>query len=138
MKAGRPKQILTERELQLMTILWDNPGGLSVRRIVELHPDPKPHVNSVATILKILEDKGHVSHRSEGGAHIFMAVTCRSDVGRKSFSAVVSNFFGNSYRNVISSLVDDRQLTIGELKEIIAMIEARDSNGTDENNMSDR
>lgn len=123
MKAGRPRQILTDRELQLMTILWDNPGGLSVRRIVELHPDPRPHVNSVATILKILEEKGHVSHSTIAGAHIYEAVTARGEAGRRSINSLVSNFFGNSYKNVVSALIDDKCLSVDELKEIIDMIE---------------
>lgn len=125
MKAGRPRQSLTERELQLMNILWDYPEGLSVRRIVELHPEPRPHVNSVATILKILEEKNHVTHRSEGGTHFYSAVTDRREAGRRSISSVVSNFFGNSYKNVVSALIDDNRISAEELREIVDMIEGR-------------
>ena len=127
MKAGRPRQDLTDRELQLMTILWDNPQGLPVKTIVALHPDPRPHVNSVATILKILEEKGHVTHRSVGGAHIFTPLTQRQEAGRRSISSIVSNFFGNSYKNVVSALVDDNRLSVDELREIISLIEQRDN-----------
>ncbi len=61
MKAGRKPQILTEKELVIMRMLWEH-GPMFVREMLEIYPEPKPHFNTVSTIVRILEDKGHVGH----------------------------------------------------------------------------
>ena len=52
---------LTERETEIMEILWSN-GPLFVREMLSHYPDPKPHVNTVSTTVRILESKGYVGH----------------------------------------------------------------------------
>lgn len=123
MKSGRKPQNITDRELDLLKILWEAPEGLLVREIVERHPDPRPHVNTVATLIKILEEKGHVNHTAEGNAFRYHAITRKEDLRNKSLKAVIGNFFGNSYKSAVSALVADEKITVDELKEIIEMVE---------------
>ncbi len=68
MKAGRKKQLLTEKEGEIMNILWDH-GPLFVREMLEYYPEPRPHFNTVATTVRILESKGYVAHDVFGTSH---------------------------------------------------------------------
>lgn len=124
MKPGRKPQALTERELQLMKILWECPEGMFVRQIVELHPEPRPHVNTVATILKILEEKGHVGHDVIGNSHRYHALTEKDDFRDRSLRSLIGDFFGNSYKSVVSALVKEEKISVDELQEIIDMVQA--------------
>lgn len=61
MKAGRKRQTITEKEAVLMNMLW-NDEPLFVREMLDRYPEPKPHFNTIATTIRILEKKGHVGH----------------------------------------------------------------------------
>lgn len=130
MKAGRKKQTLTDKEAELMNMLWEH-GPLFVRELVALYPDPKPHFNTVATTVRILEDKGFVTHEAIGGSHRFEAVASRADFSRKSLSDVIRTYFGNSYKSVVSALVEEEKISASELREILELIEKKQS---DKNN----
>lgn len=124
MKAGRKKQILTEREAEIMNMLWEN-GPMFVRELVEKYPEPRPHFNTIATIVRILETKGYVKHEAVGGWHRFSAVARPSDFREKSMAEVVRNFFGNSYKTAVSALAEEEKISLEELKEIVALIEEK-------------
>ncbi len=60
MKAGRkPNPLLTEKEMMVMKMLWEH-GPLFVREMLTYYPEPKPHFNTVSTLVRILEEKGRV------------------------------------------------------------------------------
>ncbi|MDE7190631.1 MAG: BlaI/MecI/CopY family transcriptional regulator, partial [Muribaculaceae bacterium] len=54
MKAGRKKQVLTPKEAVIMQMLWEH-GPLFVREMLQFYPEPKPHFNTIATTVRILE-----------------------------------------------------------------------------------
>ncbi len=122
MKAGRKALELTPKETEIMRMLWDK-GPMFVREMVECYPDPKPHFNTVATTVRILEEKGYVDHEQIGGAHRFKAVASLQGVRRKKVREVIGNFFNNSYTSLVSCLVEDEKITVDELKELIDMVE---------------
>lgn len=124
MKAGRKPQILTEKEAVIMNILWDN-GPLFIREILEHYPEPKPHFNTVATTVRILESKGYVDHEEFGPSHRFRAIAGKEVFRNRSLAEVIRNYFGNSYRNVVSALVEDEKISTDELREIIDIIEKK-------------
>lgn len=126
MKAGRKKQILTEKETELMNMLWER-GPLFVREMVDLCPDPKPHFNTVATTIRILESKGYVAHEVMGNSHRFRAIADRSEFQSKSLGDVIRNFFGNSYKVAISSLIEEEKISVEEVKEILELIEKKNA-----------
>lgn len=126
MKAGRKKQLLTEKETELMNMLWEK-GPLFVREMVDLYPDPKPHFNTVATTIRILETKGYVGHEVLGNSHRFYAMADKSEFRSKSLGDVIRNFFGNSYKVAISSLIEEEKISIDEVKEILELIEKKNS-----------
>ena len=100
MKAGRrPSSGLTEREQEIMSILWAH-GPIFVREMLEYFPEPRPHVNTVSTIVRILEEKGHVAHETIAGSHQYYALTPQTEYRKKSMGRLVRDFFNNSYAAV--------------------------------------
>ncbi|MDE6560542.1 MAG: BlaI/MecI/CopY family transcriptional regulator [Muribaculaceae bacterium] len=132
MKAGRKKQLLTEKETELMNMLWER-GPLFIREMVDLFPDPKPHFNTVSTTIRILEGKGYVGHEVLGNSHRFYATANRSEFRSRSLGDVIRNFFGNSYRVAISSLIEEEKISVDEVKEILKIIEQKNSKGNQSN-----
>lgn len=126
MKAGRKAQILTEKETILMRMLWDR-GPMFVREMLEIYPEPKPHFNTVSTIIRILEDKGHVGHEVVGASHRYYAIARQEDFRKKSLARLVSDYFNNSYKNAVSALVEEEKISLDELREIIDLVERKNS-----------
>lgn len=116
---------LTEKEAEIMQMFWER-GELTVRQLLEGYADPKPHVNTVATIVHILEEKGYVTHSDEParrGAFVFRATVGSEAFRAPSLALLVRNYFRNSYASVVSALVEDEKISLDELKEIIDMVE---------------
>lgn len=126
MKPGRKRQTLTDKEAVIMNLLWDN-GPLFVREMLEKYPEPKPHFNTIATTVRILEGKGYVDHEVFGPTHRFRAIANRQDFRDKSLAKVISDYFDNSYRSVVSMLVKEEKISVEDLKEIIEMMEQNPS-----------
>lgn len=121
-KSGRPKAALTEKEEEIMQLLWQH-GPLFVREMVEMYPDPKPHVNTVATTVRILEQKGHVAHEAIGGAHRFYAVTEMESVRSNGLRNFIKRYFSDNYLAAVSALVKEEKVSVDELKELIELVE---------------
>lgn len=116
--------MLTEKETFIMNALWEN-GPLFVREILAHYPEPQPHFNTVATTVRILESKGYVAHEELGTSHRFFAIVRKEDFREKSLSDVIKNYFGNSYKNVVSALAEEEKISADDLREILEMIEKK-------------
>lgn len=114
---------LTEREAEVIKQLWER-GPLTVRQLLEAYPDPKPHVNTVSTMVRILEDKGYVSHDPDSSKPFrYFALAQASDFAGRSLAKVIKSYFNNSYTSAVSALVEEEKISVDELKQIIDMIE---------------
>lgn len=113
---------LTDKEQEVMQYFWDN-GAMFVRDILELYPEPKPHYNTVSTVIRVLEEKGFVNHKTYGNTHQYFAVVSAEEYKGKALKNVVSQFFDNSYTNVVSTLIEEERLSVDELKKMIEAIE---------------
>lgn len=71
-----------------MQLLWDN-GPMYVRELVQLYPDPKPHVNTVSTVVRTLEEKGYVNHEAAGTGYKYFAVAQKEDFADKTLNNVI-------------------------------------------------
>lgn len=112
---------LTDREEEVMRKLWTK-DEMIAREIWEMYPEPRPHFNTVATFLRILEQKGWVKHRPIGNTHLYRAAFSEEEMGRKSLKSIASKFFKGSMAGMVSSLLNDEELTkeeIAELKKIV-------------------
>ncbi len=108
-----------------MQLLWAH-GPMTVRELVALYPEPQPHVNTVSTQVRILEDKGFVAHQPAGSGYAYYAVADKSTFRDRSLGQIIRGYFDNSYLNVVSTLVKDEKITVEELRELIDMIEHND------------
>lgn len=125
MKAGRKPRMLTEKEAFIMNILWDSERPLYVREILEKYPEPRPHFNTVATTVRILEDKGYVAHEVVGGSHRFIANASRDDFRARGLADLIRDYFAGSYKSAVSALVEEEKISVDELREIIDIIEKK-------------
>ena len=121
---------ITKKEEEVMNIFWEH-GPMFVRDMVELYPEPKPHFNTISTIVRGLESKGFVDHKSYGPTYQYFAAVSRSDYGRQSLKSIISRYFQNSYKQAVSALVGDDDLSVDELKTLINQIEEGSDNGND-------
>ena len=125
MKAGRKPRMLTKKEAFIMNILWDSERPLYVREILEKYPEPRPHFNTVATTVRILEDKGYVAHEVVGGSHRFIAIASRDDFRARGLADLIRDYFAGSYKSAVSALVEEEKISVDELREIIDIIEKK-------------
>ena len=120
---------ITKKEEEVMNIFWEH-GPMFVRGMVELFPEPKPHFNTISTIVRGLEAKGFVDHKSYGPTYQYFATVSRNDYGRQSLKSIISRYFQNSYKQAVSALVDE-DLSVDELKKLINQIEEGSDHGND-------
>lgn len=113
---------LTKREEELMKLFWEK-GPLFVKKIIPMLDDPKPHFNTISTIVRGLETKGYVGHEAFGNTHRYYAAVSESEYGKHTLGSVVNRFFGSSYLNAVSSLVKEEKISLDELKELIELVE---------------
>ncbi|MGI6048308.1 MAG: BlaI/MecI/CopY family transcriptional regulator [Petrimonas sp.] len=113
---------LTDKEEEVMQFLWDN-GPLFVREILEFYPEPKPHYNTVSTVIRVLEEKKFVDHKTYGNTYQYFTIVSQEEYKGKALKKVVSQYFDNSYTNVVSTLIEEERLSINELKKLIKKIE---------------
>ena len=93
---------LTAKEEEVLNFFWKK-GPLFVKDIVEMYESPKPHFNTISTIVRTLEDKGYVGHTQHGKTYQYHAIVSEEDMGKKSISSIVGRYFKNSYLQVVSS-----------------------------------
>lgn len=114
---------LTAKEEEIMNHYWTY-GDMQIRELQSHYDDPKPHVNTLSTMVKILEEKGFLYHRAlSARCFQYFARISREDYRGGSLANVVNKFFGHSYLNAVSALVKEEKLSIEELKQLIREVE---------------
>ena len=115
---------LAKREEQIMQVFWDINKAF-IRDIIPLLPEPIPHYNSVATMVKILEDKGFLAHETLGNMHAYFPLISREDYQQFALKDVVSQYFDNSYPRMLAFFAKEQNLSEKELDEIITIIKEK-------------
>lgn len=113
---------ITKREEEVMDLLWDN-GPLTVAEMLNLYEEPKPHFNTVSTMVRSLEKKGFTTHKFEGMSYRYAATMNREQYGQRYLGGVVRDYLDNSYKKVVSQFVESERLSVEDLRSIIEMIE---------------
>ncbi len=115
---------LTEIETFIMEQFWKN-GAMTVNELRELYPEPKPHVNTISTRVRLLENDGMIGHEKVGTGFRYHAAISREEYGSGNLGCLVSNCFNNSYISAVSALVDDDKISVDDLEELIRQIKSR-------------
>lgn len=118
------KERLTPKEEELMRLLWEH-GPIAVSQLAELYPQPRPHVNTISTVVRRLESKGFVGHNEVGGSFRYFAVPQKEEYRSKSLGDLIKNYFAGSYYGAVSALVQEEKITAEELKELLNLVENR-------------
>jgi predicted transcriptional regulator len=113
----------TDRELDVMAVLWDR-GSATVAEVRERIPDELAYT-TVLTVLRTLEEKGHVGHRGEGKAHRYFPLVERRVAGRSALARLIDTVFNGSPELLLTQLVTERDLSEEQLKRIRKLMDAR-------------
>lgn len=101
---------------------WEE-GELFVKQLLDFYEDPKPHFNTLSTIVRGLEEKGFLSHRAYGNTYQYYAVISEEDYSKGTLKNVVAKYFNNSYLGVVSSLIKEEDISVDELRELLNQVE---------------
>lgn len=112
---------LTKAEEQVMLVLWRIGKGF-LKEVVEETPEPRPHPNTIATLLKILVEKGYVEYSVQGRNNCYEARISKAEYGRKSAQQLVKGYFEGSAAKLVSQFVSDKKLSLQELEELLQQI----------------
>ena len=119
---------LTEAELRLMKVLWRR-GESAVSDLVSAMPDGETLAyNSVLTTIRILEQKGYVTHRQEGRAFVYSPCVAEHEASQTEIRHIMQRFFGDSRERLLLSVLRDEEVTpeeLNKLKQAIAAAERR-------------
>lgn len=116
---------LTTVEEEIMLIIW-RVGEGNIKSFIDEMEEPLPPYTTVASIVKNLEKKGYVKSRKLGNNFIYRAAVSSAQYKKNFLGSVVKNHFDNSYKELISFFLDQKNLTEEELKELLAMVKKTD------------
>jgi len=115
---------LTHQEEELLLIIYQQGKGF-IRDFIELMPEPRPPYTTVASVVKNLERKGYVSARKYANSYQYRPTMEEGEYKSHSLSRVVSDYFGNSYKEMVSFFAEKQKISTDELQEIIRLIEKK-------------
>ncbi len=113
---------ITKAQEELLKALWEIKEG-AVSDVLDSLPDPKPAYNTVATVIKVLEKKGYVSHKTYGKTHVYFPVVSKKDYARHILKDTFKNLFNNSLNQMVSAFVKNKEVDLSELEELKEMLE---------------
>jgi BlaI family transcriptional regulator, penicillinase repressor len=113
---------ITKAQEDILKALWVvNEGAVS--DILDQLPDPKPAYNTVATVIKVLEKKGYISHKTFGKTNVYYAVVSKQEYAQHLLKDTVKGLFNGSLHQMFSYFVKDKNLSIHELEELKLLLE---------------
>ena len=121
MKTQETKE-LTHAEEQVMQALWAVGQGYA-NEIVAAMAEPKPAYNTILTIVRILEKKGYVGHETFNRANRYYPLVSREEYSGQMLGRLARNYFGSSFRSMVSFLVDRKDVSIEDLDTLIKEVE---------------
>jgi len=120
--ARRKSPTLTEVELELMDVLWTK-GSATVGEIVEALPEERLAYSSVLTMMRILEQKGYVTHEKESRAFIYRPLLDRQQAQKNVLGYLLKRFFNNSPELLVVNLLEHEEVGSNEIKRLKHLIE---------------
>ena len=113
---------LTIQEEQAMVIVWQL-GACTVKDIQALYPEPQPPYTTLASVVKNLEKKEYIKGTHAGKTYTYEPLIAQSEYKRQRVSGFVTDYFSDSFKEMVTFFARDQKLSPDDLKEIIALIE---------------
>lgn len=109
---------LTKAEEELMQLFWSY-GQSSVSNLIEKFHDPKPPHSTISTIVRVLEKKGFIGHRSSGRSYEYYALISKKEYSKQTIKDMLLNYFEGSTKNLVSFLVKEENVNPTELRKLL-------------------
>lgn len=123
---SEPMQKLTNKEEEVMQLLWKLEKAF-VKELLDAFPGrPKPHYNTLSTMVRNLEEKGFVGHEAFGNTHRYFPTVSREAYRRNYIGETVASYFDHNYKSLVSFFAKEEKISADELREIIDLIEKKD------------
>lgn len=120
--ARKKSPTLTEAELRLMEVLWEKRSA-TIADVTEALPPPPIAYNTVLTTMRILEQKGYVSHEEEGRAYVYSPLVEREEAAQSAVGLLLNRFFGNRSAELALRLIENERPGEAELQRLKTLIE---------------
>ena len=115
---------LTKKEEEVMQILWKLKNAF-VKDIVAEYPDPKPHYNTISSLIRVLQEKEVVGYTAYGNTYQYFPLLKKEAYRKIYMKEIVSEYFDNSFSTAIAAFVENEQLDEKEIKELIKLIQSK-------------
>ena len=106
-----------------MEYFWQH-GPMFVRELLEHYDEPRPHFNTLSTIVRRLEREGYIGHKQYGSTYQYHALITEEDYAKRNIFQLVDNYIEDSYKGLLSTYLKEEKLSVAELRELISQVEA--------------
>src|SRR5690606_8388881 len=113
---------LTNKEEEIMQVIWELKKAF-VNDILDEMPEPKPHYNTLSTIVRLLEEKGFLAHKSYGKSHQYYPIISLEAYRGVFVKDSIKKYFGNSVSNLVNYFVKEEKLSQTDIVELMKIIE---------------
>lgn len=122
-------QDLSRRERQIMDSIYRRGKATAAEVLADL-PDP-PSYSAVRTMLRLLEDKGHLQHEQDGPRYVYAPMIARENARVSALRHLVSTFFNGSAEQAMATLLEisDAELSADQLNRMQQLIEQARTEG---------
>lgn len=117
---------LTKAEEEIMQMIWQVDEPITVSQLIDDMPEPQPPHSTISSIVRILEKKGYLDHKTYGRTHAYYSIVDKADYKKRSLKSLIGNYFEGSINELVSFLVKEEDLSIKDLNDIINKIEKED------------
>jgi len=114
---------ITKAQEDILKAIWEIENG-AVADVLERLPEPKPAYNTVATVIKVLERKGYIAHRTYGKTHVYYALITRKDYAHHIVKDAFTGLLNSSLNQMVSPFIKNKEIGINDLEELRQMIES--------------
>lgn len=113
---------ITKAQEEILMALWKIETG-AVSDVLDALPEPKPAYNTVATVLKVLENKGYVDHKTYGKTNVYFALISKSKYAGFHAKNILMDLYDQSLKQMVSPFLNSKKISLNELEELKILIE---------------
>ncbi len=113
---------LTKAELEIMQVVWQIDDNFVVRDVHERLPEPKPAYSTVATMVRILDTKGFLTHKTYGHSNVYQAAVSKVEYTDLYMHNVLHTFFDGSVSRLVNYFSQRKSISMDEADEILQML----------------
>ena len=123
--AARVKAPLTDLENEVMSVVWDS-GPCSVEAVYDVVSQNRDlKETTVRTLLRRLEQKGYLTHETEGRAYVYRATEPSRSLAARAVRQIIDRFCRGSVEELVSGMVDAKALSNAELTRLEEFVRER-------------